>query len=131
MNVVRLCGEEIRVHRMREAATLSEIEANRGFRRCRRDVDRRCTVRPGNVGGNVPEGLRRASFCGRAENVEESQPSEERLERRVNDREPCRSLPIERAEQDAATYDNRLAEHYSRRSRCAHPIPSDPTRQPR
>ena len=110
MNVFRLRGEQIRVNRLSQAATLSEIEANRGFCRCRRDVDRLGTVRQGNVGGNVPESLRRTSSAVGPRDVEERQPSESRLERRVNDRETYRSLRIERAEQDAAACNNRLAE---------------------
>ena len=35
MNVFRLRGEQIRVNGIGEATTLPEIEANRGFCRCR------------------------------------------------------------------------------------------------
>ena len=110
MNVFRLRGEQIRVNGMRQATTLSEIEANRGFCRCRRDVDRLCAVRHGEVGGNVPESLRRTSSAVEPRNVEERQPSESRLKRRVDDRETYCPLPIGRAEKDAAACNDRLAE---------------------
>ena len=38
MNVIRLRGEQIRVNGMRQATTLSEIEADGGSCRCRRDA---------------------------------------------------------------------------------------------
>jgi hypothetical protein len=41
--------------------------------------------------------------------VQERQPSESRLERRVNNRETDRALAIERAEKDAPTRNNRRA----------------------
>ena len=110
MNVFRLRGEQIRVNGMRQATTLSEIEANRGPCRCRRDVDRLCAVRHGDVGGNIPESLCRTSSAVRSRDVEERQPSEQRLERRVDDRETYWSLPIERAEKDPTACNDRLAE---------------------
>src|SRR4029453_2168578 len=110
MNVFRLRGEQIRGKGTRGATTLSEIEADRGSRWCRRDVDRCCAVRHGDVGGSVPERLRRTLSAVGPRNVEERQPGELRLERRVDDRETCCSLPFERAEKDAAARDDRLAE---------------------
>src|SRR5947209_14828345 len=95
---------------MRQATTLSEIEANRGICRCRRDIDRLCAIRHGDVGGNVPECLRGTSSAVGPRDVEESQPSEQWLKRGVDDRETYRPLPIERAEQDATACNDRLAE---------------------
>ena len=127
MNVFRLRREQIRVNGMRQATTLSEVEANRGFRRCRRDVDRLCAVRHGDVRGNVPESLRRTSSAVGPRDVEGRQPSESRLKRRVDDRETCCSLPDERAEKDAAACNDRLAE----RDLGAHAVRTRSSRIPR
>src|SRR6266404_3222144 len=98
MNVFRLRGEQIRVNGLRKATTLSKIEANRGFCRCRRDVDRDCAVGHGDVSSSVPKSLRGTSSAVGARDVQERQPSDSRLERRVNNRETGRALPIRRAE---------------------------------
>ena len=83
----------------------------------------------GDVGGDVPESLRRTSSAEGPRDVEERQPREERLERRVDDRETGRSLAIEGAEKDPAvqrpTRRTRL-----RRSRCGDQIQSDAMPQP-
>ena len=61
MNVIGLRGKEVRVNRMGQVTVLSEIEANRGCCRCRRDVDRLRAVCHGDVSSSVPKSLRGTS----------------------------------------------------------------------
>ena len=110
MNVIRLSGEQIGVNRMGQLTVLLEIETNRGCRRCRRDVDRLRVGTSGNVHSGVPKNLRGTLSAVGPGNVQERQPSEARLERRMNNRETDRALAIEHAEKDTPTRNNRRAE---------------------
>ncbi|MCU1465012.1 MAG: hypothetical protein JWM72_940 [Actinomycetia bacterium] len=109
MNVIRLRGKQVRVNRMGQVTVLSEIEANRGCCRCRRNVDRLCVGSTSNVSSSVPKTLRGTASAVGPRDVQERQPSESRLERRVNNRETDRALAIERAEKDAPTRNSRRA----------------------
>ncbi len=110
MDVIRLRGKQLRVNRMGQLTVLPEIEANRGCCGCRRDVDRLRVGSTSNVSSRIPQSLRGTSSAVGPRDVQERQPSESRLERRVNNRETGRALAIERAEQDASTRNNRRAE---------------------